>query len=99
MKNELLTYLCSVIVINEFHELLFEETFILGVVSESESEAAKEIINKMDEIQICFKETMSCPLFLSCHCIFPMTNDVMLETLSTGVILTMFPGLREWECS
>lgn len=96
MQRESYTFLCSAIIVDEYERLLFEETFLVGAESESEADAMHAVVKKLEEIETSFHTLLNRQVFLSCHCLFTMSNEVSVETLSTDILFEVLPGLQRW---
>lgn len=96
-QNGIHVFLCSAIVVDEYENLLFEETFMVGVESSMEEEAQKIITEKLMKTEKLCQEEMSRPLFLSCHCAFPMSDYVMVETISSCLLFEKYKELAKWK--
>ncbi|MBP1308685.1 hypothetical protein JOD82_001705 [Paenibacillus sp. 1182] len=97
MKSEACVYLCSIIVLNEYQQLLFDETFLVKVENVSESVAIAWIMQKLNEIETAINAEMNYPILLSCHCQFPMPGEVCYDALSVDELRAMFPQINEWK--
>lgn len=95
-QNEIYVFLCSAIVVDEYENLLFEETFMVGVESSMEDEAQNLIAEALMKTEKLCQKDMSRPLFLSCHCLFPMPDYVMVETVSSHLLFERYEKLSKW---
>ena len=97
LKPVACVYLCSIIVLNEYQQLLFDETFLVEVKNRSESVAIEGIVQKLNNIETSMNAEMKYPILLSCHCLFPMPGEVCYDVLSVNEIRMMFPQINEWK--
>lgn len=87
-------FLCTIVVVDEFDKIWLEESFIVKVISRTESQGLMNLEQQLKIVEDSFVGKGDYVLLLHAHCIFPMAHDVLESELSQEWIFSTFHELN-----
>jgi hypothetical protein len=84
------TFLCSIVVVDQHDQILFEDTILLASTASSEEEAKAIVARKLDHVESVCNLELKRKMFLSVHCPFFMPSFYSIDDFSKETLFESF---------